>query len=80
MYLFGKAADPLSPECEEEEDSVEHLLCSCPMLIQPRLEEFGRDANMETVLRSDAKTILRFLERVGRKKPPVDTFPVDSST
>ena len=76
MHLFGKAADPLCPECEEEEDSVEHLLCRCPMLIQPRNEEFGPDASLETVLQAEAKTILRFLERVGRKKPPVDAFPV----
>ena len=76
MHLFGKAADPLCPECEEEEDSVEHLLCRCPMLIQPRHEEFGPDASLETVLQAEAKTILRFLERVGRKKPPVDAFPV----
>lgn len=65
------AQDNRCPGCGGE-DSVQHLLCSCPAYATARYGHWGADPPLPEVLGGPAAAIIRFLERVGRIDPPVD--------
>ena len=71
LLRIGLAQDNKCPGCGEE-DSVQHLLCSCPAYATARYRHWGADPPLPEVLGGPATAIIQFLERVGRIDPPVD--------
>ena len=71
LMRIGLAQDSKCPGCGEE-DSAQHLLCSCPAYATARYRHWGADPPLPEVLGGPAAAIIQFLERVGRTDPPVD--------
>ena len=71
LQRIGLAQDSKCPSCGEE-DSVQHLLCSCPAYAAARYRRWGADPPLSEVLSGPAAAVIQFLERVGRVDPPVD--------
>ena len=73
LHRIGLATSPLCGACgDQEEETVEHLLCECPAYITTRSRLWGPLPTLGEVLSGPAKLIVEFLTRVGRTTTPVD--------
>ena len=66
LHRIGRASTPTCPDCQEEDDTAEHLLLRCRAHTTIRLQTFGPDNDI-----SDPLKVISFVERVGRLRPPV---------
>jgi len=74
LHRIGLATDPLCRECGEE-DTVEHLLVSCPIYTEARSRFWGYLPTIYEVFSGPAQHIIDFLRRVGRTTAQVDPPP-----
>ena len=71
LFRVGSTKDPNCRDCGILED-VRHLLTSCGAWERPRAEIFGPSPTLEEAL-NDSGKVVKFLRRVGRVSPPVDS-------
>ena len=66
---MGLETDPTSDKCQEEEETMEHLLTKCPFYAKERDETIGRPiTNMETIRNGSLRNITNFIKRTGKLK------------
>ena len=67
LYRMQLRNNPTCDLCREEEETVVHFLCSCPVLRTHRLHSFGSYFLAEDLLESlNVRDILDFIRRTGR--------------
>ena len=68
-YLMGLETDPICDKCQEEEETMEHLLTRCPFFARDRDEIIGWPiTNMENLRRCNLRDIIRFVKKTERLK------------
>ena len=60
----GIDESPICPHCQEEEETAEHLLLTCPKWTATRLELYGPNPTPRDILEEPRK-LISFLRRVG---------------
>ena len=63
---IGQVEDDVCPECEEEEETLEHLLTACPARALLRRAVYGRDDPTVREALSDPCRLVDHLRRLGR--------------
>ena len=66
-YLMGLETDPICDRCQEEEETMEHLLTRCPAYSVDRYEYIGCPiTTMDNISQSNLKDISKFVNSTGR--------------
>lgn len=66
LHTIGTGTDPICRGCNEEEETMEHILCDCPSLLQFRRTILGNySASLEDIGRCPPRRLLSFFEKVG---------------
>ena len=68
-YLMGLEVDPICDKCQEEEETMEHLLTKCPAFSKERDEIIGWPiTTMGNISKCNLKDICKFVKYTGRLK------------
>ena len=65
-HRIGIQADPICPECGEEEETLQHLLTDCPARADLRRQTLGRDDPTITEVLENPNWLVELLRRLGR--------------
>lgn len=63
---IGQTEDDVCPECEEDAETLEHLLTACPARASLRRDVFGRDDPTVPEALSDPHRLVELIRRLGR--------------
>ena len=65
-HPVGQEEDPTYQECEEQEETLEHLLTSCPARAALRQTVFGRDDPTVREALEGPPRLVELIRRLGR--------------
>ena len=63
---IGQVDDDICPECEEDAETLEHLLTACPARASLRRSIFGRDDPTVPEALGDPHRLVELIGRLGR--------------
>ena len=67
LFLFGKVDSPICTLCQLYNDSITHLLTSCPATYHARLKFFSSNyPPLSFIISQSARRVIAFLKEVGR--------------